>query len=243
LVEGSKRVVPSPRTISDLKYMSHKVFQSWKNKTDFQKLGEIHIQDSTGGYSDVPVYYWDELDDIARINQLPKTQHRNLSTLFLVINPNKMVNITEKTIYNSLYHEVQHLMDINVTHKLSNKKIGDYSTESDENYYGHDFEFRAYTNEFLNAIREEYVELSTTHTSEELNESLDSLLSFFGKGEYPNELTVNILYSISSETNNDDNDPTYINILSDLKQHNPNKWKHFLKMLYSTAQEIKNELN
>jgi hypothetical protein len=124
---------------------------------------------------------------------------------------------------------------------ISPKKIGDYNPQDPEKYYGHDFEFRAYVNEVLEGIVREYKDLVGRYPKEELVSSLDSILDYFSKSGEGDEIFKKVMYSISSE-NEDEGEmdlPHVIHILGLLKVHNPDKWKDFLKMLYSTINEIK----
>lgn len=240
IVETSKRVKLHPRTKSDLEYMSDILFKAWKNKDDENpKKGQIYVEDSTGDYSMVPVYYLSELENQAAVFPINNNKERNLYNVFIVINPEESMVPSRKSIYNVLYHEVQHLMDLNTTSKISQKKIGDYTPSDSEKYYGHPFEFRAYANEVLEGLVNEYKELIGYYTEEELINSLDSALSFFGKGGQGDEIFKKAMYSISSEEVSDTELPHVLHLLGLLKRYNPDQWKDFLKMLYSTINEIK----
>jgi hypothetical protein len=240
IVETSKRVKLHPRTKSDLLYMSDILFNAWKNKDDENpKKGQIYVEDSTGDYSMVPVYYLSELENQAAVFPINNNKERNLYNVFIVINPEESMVPSRKSIYNLLYHEVQHLMDLNTTSKISQKKIGDYNPSDTEKYYGHPFEFRAYANEVLEGLVNEYKEIVGRYTKQELMDSLDSALSFFAKSGQGDEIFKKAMYSISSEEVNDKELPHVLHLLGLLKRYNPKQWNSFLSMLYSTINEIK----
>tara|TARA_R110000772_G_scaffold50733_6_gene116582 strand:+ start:4084 stop:4995 length:912 start_codon:yes stop_codon:yes gene_type:complete len=243
LNEGSKRVKIHPRTQSDLEYMSDILYKSWKEKDDeVPKKGEIYVEDTTGDYSMVPIYYLSEFEGQAAVYSINDEKERNLYNVFIVVNPDNSMVPTKKSIYNVLYHEVQHLMDLNSTSKISKKKIGDYNPRVPEKYYGHPFEFRAYANEVLEGVVREYRELIGRYTEEELLNSVDTLLDFFSKSGQGDEILKKVMFSVSSEEVSDKDMPHVLHLLGLLKIHNPKQWKDFLSMLYSTVNEIKGHI-
>tara|TARA_R110000782_G_scaffold94819_5_gene178671 strand:- start:144 stop:944 length:801 start_codon:yes stop_codon:yes gene_type:complete len=240
LVERSTRVKLHPRTQSDLEYMVDLLYTAWKKKDDKEpKKGEIYVEDTTGDYAMVPVYYLSGLESQAAVYSIDNEKERNLYNVFIVVNPEESMVPSRKSIYNVLYHEVQHLMDLNTTSKISQKKIGDYTPTDSEKYYGHPFEFRAYANEVLEGIVREYKELVGRYSEEELLSSLDTLLDFFAKSGQGDKILKKVMYSISSEEVNDKDLPHVLHLLGLLKIHNPKQWKDFLAMLFSTVNEIK----
>jgi hypothetical protein len=243
LNERSTRVKLHPRTEADLEYMTDILHNAWKNKDDEEpKKGEIYVEDPTGDYAMVPVYYLSEFKNQAAVFPINNNRERNLYNVFIVVNPDESLVPTRKSIYNVLYHEVQHLMDLNTTSKISQKKIGDYVPGDSEKYYGHPFEFRAYANEILEGIVREYKALVGRYPKEQLIESLDSALDFFAKSGQGDGIFKNVMYSISSEEVNDEELPHVLHLLGLLRRYNPVQWKSFLSMLYSTVNEIKEYL-
>lgn len=241
--ERSTRVKLHPRTQSDLEYMTDKIYDAWKKKDDeVPKKGEIYVEDPTGDFAMVPVYYLSELENQAAVFPINNQKERNLYNVFIVVNPDEALVPTRKAIYNVLYHEVQHLMDLNTTSKISVKKIGDYTPGDSENYYGHPFEFRAYANEILEGLVREYRQMYGRYPKEQLLASLDTVLDFFGKGGRGDDLFKKALFSISSEEISDEEIPHVLHLLGLLRRHNPTQWKDFLSMVYSTVNEIRDSI-
>jgi|TARA_B110000503_G_scaffold143752_1_gene248025 hypothetical protein len=240
LIERSTRVKLHPRTQADLEYMSDVLYTAWKEKDDKEpKKGEIYVEDTTGDYAMVPIYYLSEFENQAAVFPINNKKDRNLYNVFIVVSPDGALVPTRKSIYNVLYHEIQHLMDLNTTSKISQKKIGNYDTSDDKSYYGHPFEFRAYANEVLEGIVREYKELIGRYSEEELLNSVDTLLDFFAKSGQGDDILKKVMFSVSSEEDNDEDLPHVIHLLGLLKIHNPKQWKDFLTMLFSTVNEIK----
>lgn len=242
LLETSKRHKLHPRTLSDLDYVTDILYKSYKDRDDdTPKKGQIYVEDPTGDYAFVPVYYLSSFQSQGGVFNIDKNKPRNLYNVFIVTNPDESLEPNRKSIYNFLYHEIQHLVDLNTTSKISSKKIGDYNPEDPEKYFGHDFEFKAYVNEILEGIVNEYKDLFGRYSKEELSASLDSILSYFGKSGELDDIARKVLYNISSEQDNDEY-PHVIQLLYLLKRYNPKKWNDFLKMLYSTMEEISKEV-
>lgn len=243
LEEGSKRVKLGSRTISDLNYVVDKIWKDYSDRDDNQPLkGTVYVKDPSGAEVNIPIYYLSEFESQGAVFKINPDRPRNLYNLFVVVNPDEAINPTRKALYNSLYHELQHLMDLFTTHYLSDKEIEKYDPEVDEKYWGHDFEYRAYANETLEGIVNEYQSLIGKYTKKELLDSLKSLLEYFGKGGQADKIARDVLYGISSEEYTEDKYPHSIEVLSLLRQHNPKKWKEFLKMLYSTVLELSQEI-
>jgi hypothetical protein len=244
--EGSKRVKLNSRTIADLQYATEKVWDAYVNKDDENpKKATIMVVDPTGGYAEVPVYYLSNLNVQGGVFQLDINKPRNLYNLFIVVNPEESNNPTKNNTYQILYHELQHLMDLNVTSHLSQREEKKYDSKSDDDsmYWGHDFEFRAYANEFLEGLYNQYNKLQQIYTKEELSQSLNTILDYFGRGGQADDIAKDVMYLISSETEEDTDFPHSIKTLALVKKHNPNKWNVFLKMLYNTVQDLKKEFD
>lgn len=243
LSEGSKRVKLHPRTESDLEYVSQLLWTASKTGDDeIPKKGSIKVIDPKGSEVDVPVYYISELPAQGGVFPFNKSKPRNLYNLFIVVNPNEALNPSLKSTYHILYHELQHLMDLNSTEYLSRKKEGEYSTQNkDVGYWGHEFEFRAFSNEVLNGIYTEYKNLITKIDNQTLIDSIDSMVSFFGKSGQLDKIGQKVLYDISSE--DDPGDVPYIlQVVHLLRKHAPQRWNTFLKMLYNVSEELKSEI-
>jgi len=243
LEEGSKRVKLGSRTISDLNYVVDKIWKDYSDRDDNQPLkGTVYVKDPSGAEVNIPIYYLNDFESQGAVFKIKPNRPRNLYNLFIVVNPDEAIHPTRKALYNSLYHELQHLMDLFTTHYLTDKEMEKYDPQVDEKYWGHDFEYRAYANETLEGIVKEYQSLIGKYTKEELLDSLKSILEYFGKGGQADEIARDVLYAISSEEYTEDKYPHSVEVLSLLRQHNPKRWKKFLKMLYSTVLELSQEI-
>lgn len=243
LNEGSKRKQLHPRTMADLDYVSDNIWSASKEKDDENPLkGTIYVEDSTGASVEIPVYYLSSYESQGGVFELDPNKPRNLYNLFIVVNPEESIVPSRKSVYNTIYHELQHLMDLHTTHYLTDKEKTKYDSETDEKYYGHDFEFRAYTNEFLQGLENEYMDLVGKYEKDELLKSLVSILEYFGRSGEADKIAGDAIYRISSEERGEDTLPHSIKVLILLKRHNPKRWKEFLKMLYSTILDIKKKI-
>ena len=209
--------------------------------------GTINVVDPTGAFVNVPVYYLSDAEMQGGVFQLDASKPRTLYNVLIVVNPDGALIPTKNSTYQTLYHEVQHLMDLNTTSYLDQKQMDKYSKagEEDDNstYWGHDFEFRAFTNEFLEGMVNGYKDLKDNYSKEELSDSLDSILNYFGKNGPADEIFQKVLFDITSESEDSGNYPFSLKVLSLVRKHNPGKWNVFLKMLYSTVQELKKEFD
>jgi hypothetical protein len=245
LNEGSKRVKLHPRTLSDLKYVAGKVWNAHLKKDDEQPIkGDIMVVDSAGDYANIPVYYMADLPYQGGVFNLKRNRPRNLYNIFIVLNPEESKIPSLKSTEQILYHEIQHLMDLSTTSHVNKKEEMSYSgdVENEEKYWGHMYEFRAYSNEILQGIVDEYTKLMGKIDDDKLDKSLNSLIDYFGKGGEADEIVQQVLYSITDEIPTETKIPHSLNVLFLLKKYNPKKWNTFLKMLYSTVEELKTTL-
>jgi hypothetical protein len=239
LNEGSKRTKLHPRTLSDLNYVVDKVWSAYEKRDDDQPLkGEITVVEPDGGYAQVPVYYLSDFGSQGAVFNIDKDKPRNLYNIMMVVNPDESLTPNKKSLYNLMYHELQHMMDLHSTTFLTTKQMSKYDPNVPEKYWGHDFEFRAYANEILEGIVNEYTDLIGKYTDEELMNSLKSVLNYFGKGGQMDDIGGEVFYNISSEDSEEGQLPHALQVLYLLKTHNPQNWNRFLKMLLSTVEEI-----
>jgi len=246
LSEGSKRVKLNPRTEADLEYLSQVLWTASKKGDDEPpKKGTVMVIDPKGSAVEVPVFYLSEFPAQGGVFPFEKNKPRNLYNLFIVVNPEEALNPSLKSTYHILYHELQHLMDLNSTEYISDKKEKEYSTQDkDKGYWGHEFEFRAFSNEIINAIYKEYKDLFQKVSDDDIISSIDSMISFFGKSGQLDELGQKVLYSISSEKEQGPQEYPYVlKVARLLKKNAPERWNSFLKMLYNVGQEIKSDLS
>jgi hypothetical protein len=241
--EGSKRVKLHPRTESDLEYVSQLLWTASKTGDDEPpQKGTIMVIDPKGSAVEVPVFYLSEFPAQGGVFPFDKTKPRNLYNLFIIVNPEEALNPSLKSTYHILYHELQHLMDLNSTEYISQKKEKEYSTQDKESgYWGHEFEFRAFANEIINGIYTEYKDRINKIDDQSLMDSIDSMISYFGKSGQLDKIGQRVLYDISSEVESGDL-PYILNVARLLKRHAPQRWNTFLKMLYNVGEELKSEI-
>jgi hypothetical protein len=243
LITEKKRVQFHPRTISDLEYLTDVVVSKWKERDDEEPLvGRIYMEDGAGDKGFVPLYYLSTYGNEAAVQVKDNSKPLELGNIFLVVNPDEMLNPNAKSIYNTLFHELQHVFDTNTTRYRSDKNYANYSPDSIEDYYGHPYEQRAYYNEALEGIVRGYKELFGYYPKEEIENSLETMLGFFGQGKRGDNILKKVLYGINSEDDSEDM-PHVLRLLSLVKQGSPDSWKNFLNMLYSTVEEIKSEMD
>lgn len=236
---GSKRVRFPERTLRDLRRVSREVNRACKVLDDAEPLkGTIYLKDAQGQEANIEIYYTEECPHAGLIQY--NDSGEMLEDVYIVTNPDYCIQQTEKGVYYALYHELQHIIDLNVLRYRKN--YDSYHNEIPEQYFGHEYEFRAYTNEILEGIVNEYKRLAKEHSKEEVLDAADSLLRFFGQDGIGGELNRKVLFRITSERPNKKKTPYTLQVLALIKEHNPRRWKYFLKMLYSTVEEIKEEV-
>lgn len=236
---NSKRVRLPQRTLRDLRRVSREVNRACKVLDDAEPLkGTIYLKDAQGQEAHIEVYYTEACDEAGMIQF--HNSGKKLEDIYIITNPDYCITQTEKGVYYALYHELQHILDLNVYRYR--KHFEKYNSVIPERYFGHDYEFKAYTNEILEGIVNEYRKLTKEHTKEEVLEAADKLLRYFGQDGIGGELNRKVLFRITSERVSKKKIPYTLKVLSLIKEHNPTKWKYFLKMLYSTVEEIKEEV-
>jgi hypothetical protein len=163
-----------------------------------------------------------------------------------------------------------HATDPSQSTKMSPKFLSTYNEKNDEAYWGHPIEFRAITNEFLEALVGEftrrYSRLKNVDNKKFLLKSLNNIVNYFGKNENLSKLSLDILnrlndenigdnkiskvlsnisldYPATTELLNNKEEPYYLTYIELIKKYNPKMWPRFLTMLYSTKDEIETLLN
>lgn len=195
---------------------------------------------------------------------------RDPSDFVLEVQPKEYVS--RKNLYLTLYHEMLHATDPSQSTKYNPKYMLNYDEFDDAKYWGHPIEFRAITNEFLEALEMEFERrLSMIRNPEQkkyLIQSLDNLLGYFSKNDELSKLTLDILRRVNDEevlenliskslsdlttiypgisdfiNAKEDEEPYYITYIELIKKHNPKGWPRFLTMLYKSIEDLKNKIN
>ena len=124
---------------------------------------------------------------------------------------------SKKNLYLTIYHEMMHATDPTQSTKTNMKFQSSYSEHDDTKYWGHPIEFRAITNEFLEALvlefRRRLMRLRIPENKKFLVKSLDNLMKYFKEGAPLSKLSLDILKRM-----NDDNvlDNRFSKLLSDI---------------------------
>ena len=185
--------------------------------------------------------------------------------LFIEVNPKNYES--RKNLYLIVYHELLHAVDPTQSVKWRPSYQMTYDETSDEKYWGHPIEFFAMTNEFLEGLVLEFERrIYGTRNIENLKyleKSLKNILNHFARGEKLTRFSKDIFFRINDEHLEEtsvskalenltvdhpgvadylaehEDDPYYLIYINMIKMYNPKIWPNFLKMLYSTAEEIK----
>jgi hypothetical protein len=158
-----KRVNLSIETKKQIRELTKKIFKDRDKFFDFddRKVGELVISIDDGTKHVVDVYIETVSSDEAHIIDMRDDDYFEFR-LFVNLNYIK----TEKGLYNTIYHEVMHLTDPSITTRPSEE----YINYNDTDYYSMLIEFRAWTNEILEALYNEVInELSYVNNKNELN--------------------------------------------------------------------------
>lgn len=184
----------------------------------------------------------------------------------IIIEVNPKYYESKKNLYLTIYHEMLHASDPTQTVAYSPKYMMTYDESSDESYWGHPIEFFAISNEFLEGLVREFERrvkrTRKVENLEILNKSLKNILNYFAKGEKINRLSKDILFRVNDEYVGEDSfkvlknltadmpqladllpertgeEPYYLLYVQLIKKFNPEIWKKFLSMLYTTTLEI-----
>ena len=223
--------------------------------------------DGADGY--VKVIINPRLKFIGQMDTKP-TGSRDPADFVLEVQPKEY--ISRKNLYLTLYHEMMHATDPSQSTKYNPKYMLTYNEFDDEKYWGHPIEFRAITNEFLEALEMEYerrlLMIKNPEQKKYLVQSLDNLLGYFSKNEELSKLTLDILRRVNDEevlenliskslsdlttlypgisdfiNAKKDEEPYYITYIELIKKHNPKGWPRFLTMLYKSIEDLKNKIN
>jgi hypothetical protein len=268
LVLEQKRVKLDFSVIKTIENVTDLIFK--KRLKGFRKLTlitsvPITIADGTPGTVEIVVdpnlKYYGLIDHKVEDSSDP-------NDFILSINPKKITS--KKNLYLTLYHEIMHATDPGFSTKDTENYWKDYDPELDEKYWAHPIEFRAYANEFAEALRREF-ELRKKRLKNEksilsLYTSLDNILNYFATGESLTKLSYQILDTMSGQIpeNNrvskvldnislefpqifqympgGEKKPYYIITIEMMKRYDQTMWNRFLKLLYDTIQELKKEI-
>jgi len=267
VISEQKRYKLSPEDYTKLLELTDRLW-TLRSKDIPRKIEVDQMEFKTADGSDgkFKVFLNPRYKNYGQMDLKPRTT-RNPQKFEMQLNP-KLFG-SKKNLFLTLYHELMHATDPKFTTKYSEKYFADYDPEVDEKYWGHEIEFRAVTNEFLEGLVNEFRRRNDRVVKIEnrqlLLKSLNNILNYFAKGEPLSRLSLDVINRISDEKLKDtrianllanisteypetsefmnNKEPYYLKLINTIKKFNPSMWPRFLKMLYDTVDEIKDIIN
>jgi hypothetical protein len=268
LIVEQKRDILDPELYSSIEKLTDKLWSN-KNKEYTKKtlVGQIPFKTKDGADGLIKIVINPRLSYIGEMGTKPYLS-RDPMDFVMELQPKKYGS--KKNLYLTIYHEVMHATDPNLSTKTSMKYLSTYNPLDDKKYWGHPIEFRAITNEFLEALVLEFkLRISRLRIPENkkfLTKSLENILNYFKQGTKLSKLSLDILsrmndenvldnrfsklvadisseFPQTSEFIPDKEEPYFLTYIEQIKNHNPEIWKRFLTMLVKTSREINDIIN
>lgn len=268
IILEQKREVLNPELYSRLESLANRL---WANK-DKQYKGKTTVEQ-------IPFKTKDGVDGLVKVVINPRLKFIGLMDTKPSFSRDPMDFVMElqpreygskKNLFLTLYHEMMHATDPTQSTKMNMKYQTSYSEFDDKKYWGHPIEFRAITNEFLEALVLEFkrrlMRLRIPENKKFLTKSLINIMNYFKEGTPLSKLSLDILKRM-----NDDNvlegrfstllsdistefpetseflpkqdEPYFLTYILNIKKYNPEIWRRFLTMLFKTSKEIESILN
>ena len=196
---------------------------------------------------------------------------KSLDPADIIIEVNPKYYESRKNLYLTIYHEMIHASDPTQSISWSPKYQMTYDENDEASYWGHPIEFFAISNEFLEGLVKEFERrakrIRKLENREILLKSLKNILNHFASAEPLTKLSKDILFRINDEYVGEDSfkvlknltadmpqladllpdrkgeEPYYLLYVQMIKKYNPEIWKKFLSMLYTTTLEIKDSIS
>ena len=264
VISEAKRYKFEPKTSERIKKVVDKLWSDrdkvYRGKETYDQI-PLRLADGTQGL--VRVVVNPRLPYIGQMGQKP-FKSLDPADLFVEVNPKHYES--KKNLYLTLYHEMIHASDPTQSLRWTPRYMSTYDEKLDEKYWGHPVEFFAISNEFLEGLVLEFqrrIKRSRKRENLELfSKSLKNILNYFAKGEPLSKLSKDMLFRINDEYLGDEPSKVLKNLTSDMpqladflperggeepyylyyvqliKKYNPEIWKKFLSMLYTTTLEI-----
>lgn len=268
IIVEQKRDVLDPELYSKLERLTDKL---WSNR-DKEYKGKTVIEQ-------IPFKTKDGADGLVKVVVNPRLKFIGLMDTKPPYSKDPMDFVMElqpkeygskKNLFLTIYHEMMHATDPNLSTKMNMKYMAGYSEHNDAKYWGHPIEFRAITNEFLEALVLEYrrrlMRLRIPENKKFLIKSLTNIMRYFKEGIPLSKLSLDIMrrmndedvlenrfskilsdiatdFPETSEFINREEEPYFLNYILNIKKYNPEIWKRFLTMLYKTSKEIEEIIN
>lgn len=267
LIEA-KRIQIDPEITAQLEFLTNIIYKKkLKGINKLTPVGNIPLKISDGSTGNAEVIINPNLRDMGITDNISKDR-LDPNAFVIYINPNRISN--KKLIYQTLFHELMHATDPVFSTKFSEKLFSTYDTRVDEKYWAHQIEFRASANEFLEGlVREFSIRKSRLKNKENivlLIKSANNILNYFSKGKKLTKLSFNILEEMGDDEHINNiiskvlrdisvefpsviellpekkEIPPYLEALELIKVNDGKVWTKFLSMLYTTIEEIKQNL-
>jgi hypothetical protein len=263
LIVEQKRDVLEPELQSSIENLTNKLWSS-RNKKYTRKtfIEQIPFKTKDGADGLVKIVINPRLSYVGEMVTKPYLS-RDPMDFVMELQPKKYGS--KKNLYLTIYHEMMHATDPAMSTKTSMRHLSTYNPLVDKKYWGHPIEFRAITNEFLEALVLEFKErLSRLRIPENkifLSKSLNNLMKYFREGSPLSKLSLDILRRMNDENILDNrfskllsdmptdfpqtseflpkqDEPYFLTYILKIKENNPEIWRRFLTMLYKTSKEI-----
>jgi len=268
LIVEQKRDILDPELYSSIEKLTDNLWSN-RNKVYTKKtlIGQIPFKTKDGTDGLIKIVINPRLSYIGEMGTKPYLS-RDPMDFVMELQPKKYGS--KKNLYLTIYHEVMHATDPNLSTKTSMKYLSTYNPLDDKKYWGHPIEFRAITNEFLEALVLEFkLRISRLRIPENkkfLTKSLENILNYFKQGTKLSKLSLDILRRMNDENVLDDRfaklvadislefpqtsefipekeEPYFLTYIENIKNYNPEIWRRFLTMLSKTSKEIEEIIN
>jgi hypothetical protein len=268
LIVEQKRDILDPELYSSIEKLTDNLWSN-RNKVYTKKtlIGQIPFKTKDGTDGLIKIVINPRLSYIGEMGTKPYLS-RDPMDFVMELQPKKYGS--KKNLYLTIYHEVMHATDPNLSTKTSMKYLSTYNPLDDKKYWGHPIEFRAITNEFLEALVLEFkLRISRLRIPENkkfLIKSLENILNYFKQGTKLSKLSLDILrrmndenvldnrfaklvadisseFPQTSEFIPDKEEPYFLTYIEKIKNHNPEIWRRFLTMLSKASKEIEEIIN
>jgi hypothetical protein len=268
LIVEQKRDIVDPELYSSIQKLTDNLWSN-RNKVYTKKtlIGQISFKTKDGTDGLIKIVINPRLSYIGEMGTKPYLS-RDPMDFVMELQPKKYGS--KKNLYLTIYHEVMHATDPNLSTKTNMKYLSTYNPLDDKKYWGHPIEFRAITNEFLEALVLEFkLRISRLRIPENkkfLTKSLENILNYFKQGTKLSKLSLDILRRMNDENVLDDrfaklvadissefpqtsefipdkDEPYFLVYIEKIKNNNPEIWRRFLTMLSKSSKEIEEIIN
>lgn len=268
LIVEQKRDVVDPELYSSIEKLTDKLWSN-RNKEYTKKtlIEQIPFKTKDGADGLIKIVINPRLSYIGEMGTKPYLS-RDPMDFVMELQPKKYGS--KKNLYLTIYHEIMHATDPTLSTKTSMRHLSTYNPLDDKQYWGHPIEFRAITNEFLEALVLEFKirinRLKIPENKKFLTKSLENILNYFKQGTKLSKLSLDILrrmndenvldnrfsklvadisseFPQTSEFIPDKEEPYFLTYIEKIKNHNPEIWRRFLTMLVKTSREIDDIIN